>query len=215
LVANSYYYDLLPDYILSDKILEIGPGNGVSQLTSRHQKRFLEADYLGIDLRTPPEDCRLRVLEGDVFEYTTSDHYGTVLAIAVVEHIPISKWPKLFKKLKSWVAPGGYLAVLVPDDERLESYVRSNDLKYYLKHYPPHVNCHVVFGITPSVLRVFMSGSKIRRIRRRLLLRQPNEPLGRSLLRFFRRVLTLHPYAWDGIMRKKELLLAIWRKDSN
>ncbi|MCK5239734.1 MAG: methyltransferase domain-containing protein [Candidatus Thorarchaeota archaeon] len=214
MAGNSVYYNMIPDYVFADKMIEIGPGDGTSQLTSRHKDKFLSSDYIGIDLRPSGPDSLLKIVEGDLLEYETSETYGTVFAIAVAEHIQVSKWAALFEKLKSWVAPGGYLIVLVPDDERVEDFIKGKDLKYYHEHYPPNVNCHVVFGINPNVLKYYMPGARVNRIRRQILLREPGEPMKRVVGRFLKRMVKGHHYAWDGILRKKHVLLGIWKKEN-
>ncbi|MHA2142395.1 MAG: class I SAM-dependent methyltransferase [Candidatus Thorarchaeota archaeon] len=214
--TNHYYYDVLPDYIFSEngKILEVGCGDGASQIASRHAERFQNSDYLGLDLRTDIKP-KLNVIEANVLDYETQQTFDTVLAIAVVEHIPFSAWPKLFEKLKNMVRPGGYLAVLVPHDERLSNYIDSVDYHHCLTQYPEGdlgVPCHVVHGITGHVMSHFLPSARNIELRRRIRFRDEGESRVKAVFRFIRRFFTGHSYVWDGLKRKKYVLLSIWKK---
>ncbi|MFW9890115.1 MAG: class I SAM-dependent methyltransferase [Candidatus Thorarchaeota archaeon] len=215
--TNHYYYDVLPDYIFPEKptILEIGCGDGASQLASRHADKFRNAEYLGLDLRTDIAP-KLNVIEGDILDFESDQTFDIVLAIAVIEHIPFSAWPKLFRKMKGFVRPGGYLAVLVPHDERLSEYVDSADYHYCLEHYPDGehgVPCHVVHGITSHVISHFVPSATNIELRRQVRFREAGESRIKAALRFIRRFFAGHPYVWDGLRRKKYVLLSIWKKN--
>lgn len=211
--TNTYYYDLLPDYIFRENgtILEFGSGDGNSQVESRHASFFMSEGYVGIDIRTDISP-KINIINSDVFEYETDTKFDTVLAIAVIEHIPFSYWPKLFDKLKSLTKEGGYIVILVPHDERLSDYITSEDYDHCLKHYPVvghGVPCHVVHGITEKVLQHFLPGADVIEVRRKLNFREEGEGLLRPTLRFVKRVLTRHKYIRE--FRKRYLLIAIWK----
>ena len=213
--SNTYYYDLLPNNIFRENgtILEMGCGDGNSQVESRHKSHFLGKGYIGLDIRSDISP-KINIMNADVFDYDTDDKFDTVLAIAVIEHIPFSNWPKLFDKLKTWTKKDGYMGILVPHDERLSDYITSLDYEHCLKHYPVlghGVPCHVVHGITEKVLRHFLPGADVFEVRRKLNFREEGEGLLRPSLRFVKRVLTRHKYIRDWWFRKRYLLVAIWK----
>lgn len=214
-MTNSEYYDLIPDRVFSDggSILELGSGDGSSQLGSRHADRF-RRDYLGIDFRDDLTPL-LNVVQENFLDFETSERYDLVLAIAVLEHIPLSCWPLLFEKMSQWVKSGGHVVVLVPHDEQLRSYVTSEDYNFCKKNYPVigyGGPCHVVHGITPKVLRHFLPAACVSEVRHHIVFRDPQESLVRASARFVKRLLTGHRFVWRGLRRKKHLLVAIWRK---
>lgn len=215
------YYDDIPDYVFGKTILDIGSGDGSSQLQSIHKDKFLSADYLGLDVRAPILDKKMHIFSADIvnFEFETKRVWDTILAIAVMEHIPFSKWELLFEKLCSWVSPNGYLVVMTPSAENINNYIYSKD---YLSHKNNPMyglnspsNCHVVFDITPKLLRFVMPKAKIKELRCSISdipFREDGESFLWAIGRLIKRILTFHPYFYQHIRKigRKKHLLAIW-----
>lgn len=193
----------------------MGCGDGNSQIESRHKSHFLNNGYVGLDIRSDLAS-KINIVNADVFDYETDKKFDAVLAIAVIEHIPFSYWPKLFDKLKSWTNEGGYIAILVPHDEMLTEYITSVDYKHCLEHYPVvnhGVPCHVVHGINGKVLQHFLPRAEIIEVRRKLHFREKGEGLIRPTLRFIKRILTRHKYIRMWWFRKKYVIMAIWKNE--
>jgi len=212
------YYDSIPDYVFGKTILDIGSGDGSSQLNSVHKDKFLLADYFGLDIRANILDNKMNIIHGDIvdFEFQKEQVWDTILAIAVVEHIPFSEWELLFEKLRSWVAPNGYLVVMTPSAEKLDKYIHSKDYSSH-KNNPLYglnspSNCHVVFDITPKILRFVMPNAKVKELRCSVFdipFREEGESVWWATLRLVKRIITLHPYIRK--IGKKKHLLAIWK----
>lgn len=212
------YYDSIPEYVFGKRILDIGSGDGSSQLGSIHKDKFLSAEYFGIDIRANVLDSKMHIFNADIvdFDFDINCKWDTILAIAVIEHIPFSKWELLFKKLRSWVAPNGYLVVMTPSAEKLNNYIYSKD---YLSHKNNPLyglgsksNCHVVFDITPKILRFVMPNAKVKELRKsfsHVPFREDSESFLWAILRLIKRFVTRHPYVRN--IGGKRHLLAIWK----
>ena len=118
------HYDAIPAHLLTDTVLDVGCGDGSNQRMSKNSY-FLQ-NSTGIDIDT------------NLFNYEPDRQFDTVLAIHVIEHIPIEKWYMMFQRLTSWVTPHGHLVIGVPYMQSPEVY----------KHFTGPENMrHVVFGI--------------------------------------------------------------------
>ena len=133
------HYDAIPPQFLQGTVLDVGCGDFSNQTKSKYSGHILgmlaTLDYVGIDI------------EQDLFKWETDTLFDTVLAIHVVEHIDISKWPLMFKRLTSWVKKGGYLIIGTPHNQ--SSLV-------YKKYKGPENQRHVVFGITDKLIAQYI-----------------------------------------------------------
>lgn len=197
---TSYWYNLIPDEIITDKsILDIGANNGLLQLGSRHKDKFLLNDYLGIDVN-PPETVHLPIIQADLFNFKPEKLYDLVICIEVLEHIALRDWSLAFKKLKSFTKKDGCLFITVPHNQHMNSYLhKMAKLPYHQKH--------VVFGITERTVHFFLNNADIHTVKHPSLWREPNEGYIKPTLRLIKRFLTRHHYFKHGIV-------AIWKKSS-
>ena len=102
------HYDAIPAHLLTDTVLDVGCGDGSNQRMSKNSY-FLQ-NSTGIDIDT------------NLFNYEPDRQFDTVLAIHVIEYIPIEKWYMMFQRLTSWVKPHGHLVIGVPYMQSPEVY---------------------------------------------------------------------------------------------
>lgn len=209
-------YDRLPEYIFANNILEIGARNGVPQLESRHRERFLNANYIGIDILDWKNESPLNIEIIDIFDFKSkSESFDLILAIAVFEHIIFSKWERLFEICLKLLKPNGYLVIVVPNNQLLGDFLKSIDYqtsKRLMREFNSDVSIHQVFSITPSVFRYFLPQCNIKKIRKKIIFRDSGETRRWACLRFIKRFFTFHPYVWHGLLFKSDSLQVIYRK---
>ena len=133
-MKHNTHYDAIPPQHLIGTILDVGCGDGSNQAKSRNYMALASNRYTGIDI------------EEDIFKYQPDTQFDTVLAIHVIEHIPLSRWPLMFRILKTWVKPGGRLIIGVP-------YMQSPDV--YKNYKGPENQRHVVFGIDETTINQY------------------------------------------------------------
>ena len=138
------HYDAIPPALLTGTVLDVGCGDWSNQTDSTNSdiilKGLIDLRYCGIDLTNEA---------GDLFDWEPKAPFDTVLAIHVIEHIPIEKWPLMFKRLISWVKPHGHLVIGVPCMQSPEVY----------KHFKGPENMkHVVFGINETTINRYLDG---------------------------------------------------------
>ena len=206
------YYDLIPKELFFDgcAILDIGANEGKNQLASRYAKFFVDASfYEGIEIRKLPNNG-LNIFNMDVLDYIPSKKFDLIICMAVVEHIAFSSWPCFISNMKKWLNTKGFIVLLVPHDELLNDYITSLD---YQKCLDSGMPCHVVHGITKKVIELFLPNTYFIIRRYPIRFREPDESILRSVLRFVKRFFTGHPYVWNGILRRKYHLIAVWKKE--
>jgi len=135
------HYDFIPEHLLEGSILDVGCGDMSNQTKSKYRDLFLKKlqtfDYCGIDI------------EQDIFKWESKTLFDTVLAIHVIEHIPLQQWELLFSRLRSFVAPQGHLVIGTP-------YKQQNSAYYQYFKGPP-AQKHVVFDIDEYLIRNFIA----------------------------------------------------------
>lgn len=207
------YYDSIPEGVFFDNcsILDIGASDGKNQLFSRH-RRFFEnnRNYTGVEIRENLPSNGLNIITMNIFDYDTNKKFDVITALAVIEHIPFSKWLTLIKMMKSWLAPRGVIVVIVPHKEQLHDYIVSIDLQECLQINMP---CHVTHGITARAIDYILPGATVIEQRRHIKFRESGEPFPHAFLRFLKRFFTGHKYVWDGLRRKEHLLISVWRSE--
>ncbi len=129
------HYDAIPPRLLHGTVLDVGCGDGSNQRMSKNW-HLLEAGY-----------CTSIDIEIDLFKYEPEHPFDTVLAIHVIEHIPIEQWWLMFERLQSWVKPHGHLVIGTP-------YMQSPAV--YKRFKGPENQRHVVFGINELMLSVYL-----------------------------------------------------------
>ncbi|MHA1995608.1 MAG: class I SAM-dependent methyltransferase [Candidatus Hodarchaeales archaeon] len=213
---STRFYNQIPDFIFGDRILEIGARDGTPQLESRHREKFLNAEYIGLDLIKWTDSPPLNIQIKSIFDFEVEpESFDLIISIAVFEHISFESWDKLFDICKNLTKPGGYIVLIVPDNQLLGEYVNSQDYKVglaQLKEYGSDANIHRVFSITPSVFRYFLPGCRTYRKRFPIKLKNPGDSNWWITIRFLKRLLTFHPYVWNGLLRKKNNLQVVWKK---
>jgi len=209
--ADVLRYDMIPRKLFSGNILEIGARNGEAQLCSRHRDAFLqsskEARYLGLDILRP-DSPELMIIPLDFLDYDRDDQtYDLVLMLEVIEHISLRNWPLLFQKTKSCLRPNGKLFLTTPFNES------AKHLKEYLPLFKLEpMGGHVVYSITPDMIRLFLPNAKCRIIRKRFPFKTSNECWLRALARFIKRVLLHQPLAFNWLKLELNALVVLWTK---
>ncbi len=215
---ESYYhhhlYKAIPNKFLNDKILELGSGNGITQLCSKHAERFLSKDYLGIDFLV--DKTYLNIFNIDVFDFDFSSYsYNSLLAVAIFEHIDFYLWDRLFKTCLTNLNEKGYIIIIVPFKEKVEV--------FYSSTYPKTIqqmkennfySGHRVFYITKKVFKLMLGKPVyIKRVRQRIHFKEKEEKMLWAILRFIKRLITFHPYVWNYFLGKDSCLLFIYQKN--
>ena len=197
---NRFYYDLIPEHVFSEncKILELGSGDGSSQLASRHAERF-KNNYVGIDKRNDI-DPKLNVIQADILSFQPEIRHDLLLLIAFLEHIPFSQWQKIKELIAHYTNANGYVVIVVPDDQHLENYY--NSLDYFRA--AQYDSIHEVFSITQGFLERWMPKMQVRRIYRPVRWKGRNWLT--SLFRWVQCVLTRK-------FKRQYVLLGVWKKE--
>lgn len=204
--TDHWYYDQIPDELLSGRVCEVGAGSGENQLWSRHKERFLElsreGNYIGIDI-ADRRKTDLNIQQINVLEWTPEERFDTVIAIELIEHIQFREWDKMFEVMKALVRPGGVLYISTPYNQQLENYIHV----YKGQTQGDPFQTHVTFGITENVLRHFLPGAECT-VQKRRAFRAEGESFAWALARYIKRVLTRHRLARPTRVK----LVAIWTK---
>lgn len=192
-ISPSHYNDI-PDAILQGEktILEFGPATGINHLISKHRRFFIDnnADgrYLGVEI-IPYNEQYLNIIQGDMLEFKTDHKWDIIIALHVLEHVELRHWPRLLKRMKSWLSPYGHLIIGVPHNE------------------PPGMSdLHLVSRITPDLIRNYLPDAKITKVNTKYDFAEDGARFAWALLRYIKRWLTRHPY-----IRRHARLLVIWR----
>ncbi|MGY5875957.1 MAG: class I SAM-dependent methyltransferase [Candidatus Thorarchaeota archaeon] len=209
-IEIKWRYDLIPDKLLEGEILEIGAGYPERPLASRHRERFLKANeeerYLGIDL-IEPENPSLNILKMDIFELDVRKKFDTIIALEVIEHIDLRLWPELFEIMRELLKTGGYLFISTPYRE--PSWRFGVMMEKYGKDQP--WNVHVVYDICPELLGYFLPEAKFSYTYKKRPFFERGDAKIRAFVRWFKRVLTLHKFAWQWLPYKA-IIAALWQK---
>jgi len=209
--ADVLRYNAIPSELLTGAILEIGARYGEAQLASRHRDRFLQAvqedRYVGIDVLRS-ECTELPITDIDFFELSAgTQSYDHVLMLEVAEHICLRDWPRLFTKIRGCLRPGGSAFVTVPFKEQAKR------LAEYLPVFRLEpMGGHVVYGITPGMIRLFLPGAKCHVIRKHYPFKTVDESWFRALARFGKRVMLHEPLAWNWLRLELNALVVVWSK---
>lgn len=192
----THRYNTIPEGILKEPILEVGPGEGLRQVECKYKDIFLTSDYLGIDL-LKPKSPELNIIQGDILEFESDKKFQTILMIGVLEHISLDQWPSVIKKLKSLCLIGGSVVIYVPFQESINRYMI-------------HEGDHLVYGITKEFMQFFFPEANIKVIYDQML-KQQDETYFWAVGRWFKRLLTLNKMIFKIIPRRVGLLV-IWKK---
>lgn len=202
---NRFYYNIIPDYVFPENgsILELGSGDGSSQLNSRHRDKFLTSEYLGIDQRKNIKP-KINVIDADFSKWAFWDGLDTqfdlIIAIASIEHCSLDTWSIIADGIYRRLRPSGHFVLVVPNNEHPEEYM---ELDYHTMMFS-HRSAHVVFGITPKLLNFFWSGIKVSMVSKPVKWRGKN-PFT-SAFRFLQCLFT-------GKFGQKYILLGVWKKE--
>ena len=168
------HYDMIHPFYFSKSVLDVACGDGTNQYKSTNwkiiDKAIHEDRYTGIDIMHPPSPDGITYINIDLFDYEPEHQFDTVLAIHIIEHIELDRWPELFDKLKSWVKPNGYLIVGAP--------YGGSHLKYENFKGPEPMR-HVVFGIYEGLLLPYYPG--------RVKFERYRGPFGESFICYWRK----------------------------
>ena len=198
---NRFYYNIIPDYVFpkNGSILELGCGDGTSQLQSRHAEKFKTLEYVGIDKRTDLEK-NLNIVTADIRNYQPEFKHDLLLAIATLEHIPFSYWENLKWLIDVDTVKNGYVVIVVPDNQKLEEYYNSKDYKLAYQYN----SIHEVFSISKDFLEKWLPNIQIKRIHKPVKWKGKN--VFTSVFRWFQCLLTRK-------FRKRYILLGVWQKE--
>ena len=193
-VSPAHYDDIPDEYLKGDKtVLEFGPASGINQLISRHRDFFIHNNknnrYLGIELNIT-EDGFFNIEQGDIRFYQTTKQYDIVIALHVIEHIDLKYWSETIERLKSFVAPDGYLIIGTPNKEPAGL-----------------VKDHKVSMIDVDMLRTYLRGAEVHEMKTPPKFNENGANPVWAHARYIKRKLTRHPY-----VRRSGRLLAIWSK---
>ncbi|OJI04678.1 class I SAM-dependent methyltransferase [Polynucleobacter sp. MWH-Adler-W8] len=118
-LAIEYCFKILSRYISGERVLELGPAEGVMTellITTGKSITVVEGSKLFCD------DLKRRFSKIDVVhclfeEYVPSELFDTIILGHVLEHVedPVA----ILKKVKSWVKPGGNIFAAVPNARSL------------------------------------------------------------------------------------------------
>jgi len=155
-------YDNIPTKVFTStndpSILELGCGKGDRQLSSKYSKYFRK-NYLGLDI-FDFQDSELDMKQTNVLEYNfQSESKNIVLALEILEHIPLRDWDYIINEMKECVKIGGYIVVTTPYMEKLTEYIKNitPNKRYY--------QIHNVFAINKQIMEYYFPNS----IKKRLL----------------------------------------------
>jgi 2-polyprenyl-3-methyl-5-hydroxy-6-metoxy-1,4-benzoquinol methylase len=203
-------YNQIPDYIFNGNILEIGARDGEAQLMSRHadllKTKSADRTYVGIDILKPPKS-ELNLLQCDFFKMGGSNRFDAIFALEVIEHLCLRDWHQFFNIIKRLLKPNGCLFLSTPYNESM-----ARTLAWYLPSYADEpMGGHVVYGITPTVIRCFLKDAKCIKYKHRIHWRTDGASWLWAFFRTLKRILTFHPYAW-GWRATHASLFVLWKK---
>lgn len=140
-------YDDIPKPMLRGKILDIGAGVGHTQLLSKHaglfRRKSATGEYKGVDIDLIA-DPLLDIEQADFLTWEPDATYDTILALNLIEHIPLYSWSAFFNKTKQLLNKGGWLIVSAPYRE------------------PRHlIHSHLVDEIDEEMMKYFLPGCKL------------------------------------------------------
>jgi len=204
LLSKHVYYDEIPESIFqgASSILEIGSADGWNQVVSKHKDHFLKKYYVGID-PVEQENPFLPIIQEDALKCDTSETFDLVLCIHVIEHVSLSQWNELFRRLIKWTRKGGYLVIACPYNEIWKG------ISHTVAYSP-----HLVFGIKPDLLKQFLPDIKTILLGESLksLYYEEGENWLWILTRHFRRLLTGNLYAYNWIPKARRIM-GVWKKE--
>jgi trans-aconitate 2-methyltransferase len=113
------FWDLLSlvEPVPGGAVVDLGCGTGA--LTRALHERVGAGETVGVDssarmLERAPQQAGLRFVHGDIRDYEPPRPLGLVCSNAALHWLPDHR--ELFARLRSWLAPGGQLAVQMPDN---------------------------------------------------------------------------------------------------
>ena len=198
---DSARYNEIPiEYLQGEKkILEIGCGNGANQIGSIHHRFFEEnaelGNYTGVDLGFYRYKYLKNIVHDDIRTMELSSKYDVVLAIHVLEHIPIEDWSGIAETLIGCLKPDGVLLVGTPLKETEE---------FAISPY------HVVLGIDEEMLLKYFPNMIFKRFRYIIAFHQDGKSIIYSFLRYLKRRLLRNRLLWS---EKHYRVLGILRID--
>lgn len=131
----------------TDRILEIGSGSGLgSILLGQHCEHVTGLELKKTEIEEARSINRRKNVEfvlGDLFELDSSDLYDVVIALDVIEHMPVEKGRELVGAMVRHLKPTGMLIIGTPS---IYSYEYQSDLSK-----ASHVKCYDKDEIIPLV----------------------------------------------------------------
>ena len=211
---SHYLYKAIPEEFMNGKILEVGCGNGLSQILSKHSNVFYPDNYLGFDCAAF-EPNYLNIISGEAVSFDYSSYnYDTLLAVALIEHIDFYKWEELLERWKENLNLGGHIIIITPFREKPEQFYNQyfEKVKEETARHGTYLS-HRVFYITEKTFKCFLGKAHyFKRIKQALQFREEGETLLRAILRFVKRVLTRHPFVIDNLLGKKKCMIFVYKK---
>jgi SAM-dependent methyltransferase len=113
------HYDVIPYKYFCGNILDVGSRDGENQQNSTNwyliENAINNNRYLTLDIDESPYVN----LVGDIFDLGptlihSNSVFDVVMAIHILEHVIVERWPALIGILKDLVAPGGTLIIGTP-----------------------------------------------------------------------------------------------------
>jgi SAM-dependent methyltransferase len=189
--------DYIPIEWIKDatNVLDIGCGDGRTQIASKYGEWFKEMDakgkYLGIDADSFPDKVLNNIVYGtNIIDVEATPIFDCVLCINVLEHIPIEEWDAVMDKMRGFTKPGGIVIINTPYKQGTKDYVHK---------YPPPKG-HIVFDIDGGTIASRMDGFLLmdRYINRSNTFDGDGVSFVWAVLRWIKRVITRNPYRKSG-----------------
>lgn len=176
-------------------VLDIGCGDGRTQVASKYGEWFKEMDemgkYLGIDADTFPDKALKNIVYGtSITNVDEISMFDCVLCINVLEHIPVEEWDAVIEKMRGLTMPGGIVIINTP-------YLQGT--KDYVHKYPPPKG-HIVFDIDETTIASRMDGFILldQYVNRSNTFDGDGVSFVWAILRWIKRVITRNPYRKSG-----------------
>ena len=199
------HYNELPDFVFKDNssILDVGSRDGYGAWYSRHRNRFLQNDYLGVDVQSFQHHYLKPIITNEFLQFETERKFDLIIFSHILEHFEIQQWTEVLTKLVGLLSDRGYLVINVPFKKDGKGGKEGWDR-------------HKVFQIDEKLLAPYLPFmfERVGKTKTRIVFRNPGEGILRPSLRFVWRILCNHKYSilrtWGG---RPARLVAVYQKE--